>query len=69
MPPAPDRREPPVTLGATSLEWLVAQRRTAALQLEALAPRAASHRVDRAVLLRRRLRRIDVEIAWRRRPR
>jgi hypothetical protein len=47
------------------VSWLVRQRRTALLQLDALAPRGARHRVRRAVALRRRVRLLDAAIASR----
>jgi hypothetical protein len=48
-----------------STSWLVSQRRTACLQLEALSTRAGRYRTARVAQLRERVRRIDIELARR----
>jgi hypothetical protein len=68
MPPAPGS-DPAAALGPMSIAWLESQRRTTALQLEALSPRGARHRTARAAYLRRRLRALDSLLAARRAPR
>ena len=68
-----DHREPPDPSPPLALplrlSWLMGQRRTAALQLEALSPRGSRHRTERAVALRRRVRVLDDRIARARSPR
>ncbi|MFN8168412.1 MAG: hypothetical protein U0S36_06485 [Candidatus Nanopelagicales bacterium] len=62
MSGASGRPEIPVT-GEVPVSWLVRQRRTACLQLEALSPRGSRHHAARAVALRRRVRLLDAAIA------
>jgi hypothetical protein len=65
MSDAPGQPEREAGPGRVPVRWLERQRRTAALQLEALSPRGARHRTGRAVALRRRVRVLDAEIASR----
>ncbi len=48
--------------GVVPTAWIRRERLTVALQLQALSPRGARHRVDRIVGLRRRLHRLDAEL-------
>ena len=65
MAPAPGPDQAAAVPGVVPTSWLVGQRRTAVLQLEALSPRGARHRTARAAYLRRRIRVLDAAIATR----